>query len=181
MRLFFGIQLSEAVRTALCELCRELKKDAPKIKWIKEDNIHITLKFLGETNKKDQIIDELKQKIASPGFKLEFSGLGRFGMGVDLRILWAGIKPCKELSTLFDEIESVVEPVGFPRETRQFSPHITLGRNRHGRIDAEFSEKINSLADHKFGMEEVSSFQLISSTLKLSGPIYRTLADFRLN
>ncbi len=180
MRLFIGIHLSEPVKTALCELCRDLKKDAPKIRWVKEDNIHITLKFLGETEKKDQIIDALNKTINTPGFKIEFAGLGRFGKGVDLRILWAGIRPCEKLTTLFNKIESVLEPLGFPRETRRFSPHITLGRNRHGRIDETFSEKIDNLSAHEFGIEDVSSFQLISSTLKLSGPTYRTLAVFKL-
>ena len=181
MRLFIGIQLSDPVKTKLCELCRELKKYAPKIMWIKEDNIHITLKFLGETERKDQIIDALKHQVTTSKFRLEFQGLGNFGRGLDLRILWAGIGPCEELSTLFNEIESALEPLEFPRETRRFSPHITLGRNRNGRIDQVFSEKIKRLSDHEFGVEEVNSFQLISSTLKLSGPTYRTLADFKLS
>jgi len=181
MRLFIGIQLSDPVKTKLCELCRDLKKDAPKIRWIKEDNIHVTLKFLGETDKKDQIIDILKNKVSTPKFRLEFQGLGSFGKGLDLRILWAGIGACEELATLFNEIESALESLEFPRETRRFSPHITLGRNKQGRINEAFSEKIHRLSDHEFGVEDVTSFQLISSTLKLSGPTYKTLADFKLS
>lgn len=180
MRLFVGIQLSEPVKEALCSLCRELKKDAPKIRWVKEDNIHVTLKFLGETEKKDQIMDALKNKVSTQKFKLEFQGLGSFGRGLDLRILWAGISACSELDSLFSQIEETLEPLGFPKETRRFSPHITLGRNRHGRIDEAFSEKISRLTDHDFGIEDVTSFQLISSTLKLDGPIYRTIETFPL-
>ncbi len=181
MRLFIGIKLSDSVKTNLCEICRDLKKDAPKIRWVKEDNIHITLKFLGETDRKDQVIDALENKVSTPKFKLEFQGLGSFGRGLDLRILWAGIGACEELAALFNQIESALEPLGFPKETRRFSPHITLGRNKHGQIDEAFSEKIHLLSDHHFGVVDVSSFQLISSTLKLSGPTYKTLADFKLS
>jgi len=175
-----GIQLSEPVKEALCSLCRELKKEAPKIRWVKEHNIHITLKFLGETDKKGPVIEALKQNVSSPGFSLKFSGLGKFGRGLDLRILWAGISAGKELTGLFNQIETALEPLGFPRETRKFSPHITLGRNRHGRIEEAFSEKLGRYSGHLFGVEEVKSFQLISSTLKLDGPIYRTIETFPL-
>jgi len=180
MRLFVGIQLSEPVKMSLCSLCRELKKEAPKIKWVKEDNIHITLKFLGETGKKDQVIAALKESVKVPGFSLKFAGLGKFGRGLDLRILWAGISACGEMDSLFNQIETALEPLGFPKETRRFSPHITLGRNRHGRIEETFNEKVEGYSDHLFGVEEVKSFQLISSTLKLDGPIYRTIATFPL-
>ena len=180
MRLFIGIKLSEKIRGNLCDVCRELKERASQMKWVKEDNVHITLKFLGETEKRDQIIEVLDNNISSSGFTLRFTGLGRFGRGDELRILWAGIEPSDELNSLFNKIESRLEPLGFPKEKRKFSPHITLGRNRYGKVHQDLISEIERLSDHSFGEQEISSIQLMSSTLTLSGPIYKTLSNFTL-
>ncbi|MEN8222488.1 MAG: RNA 2',3'-cyclic phosphodiesterase [Acidobacteriota bacterium] len=180
MRLFIGIKLSEQVKEKLCEICRDLKDIAPKVKWVKEDNIHITLKFLGETEKKDQIIDILTKNISVPPFKLKYSGIGKFGIGDELRILWAGIHPSDELSELFSQMEKGMEQLDFPGEKRKFSPHITLGRNKYGKMLPEFRQKIEDLSEYDFGEQEITSFQLIKSKLVLSGPIYSTLSDFPL-
>ncbi|MCK4890770.1 MAG: RNA 2',3'-cyclic phosphodiesterase [Candidatus Aminicenantes bacterium] len=178
MRLFIGIKLSEQVREKLCEICRDLKERASQMKWVKEDNVHITLKFLGETEKRDQIIGILDNKISASRFTLKFTGLGKFGRGDELRVLWAGIEQSDRFNALFNEIESGLEPIGFPKEQRKFSPHITLGRNRYGKVHQDLINEIDRLADHSFGEQEIFSFQLMSSTLTLSGPIYKTLFSF---
>lgn len=180
MRLFIGIKLSEQVRENLCEKCRDLKEKASQMKWVNEDNVHITLKFLGETEKRDQIIDVLNKNISTSGFALRFTGLGKFGRGDELRVLWAGIEHSDELNSLFNEIESGLESLGFPKEQRNFSPHITLGRNKYGKVHQDFVNEIERLSDHPFGEQEIASFQLLSSTLTLSGPIYKTLSNFIL-
>ena len=180
MRLFIGIKLSEQVREKLCEICRDLKERASQMKWVNEDNVHLTLKFLGETEKRDQIIEILDKKISASGFTLKFTGLGKFGRGDELRVLWAGIEHSDGLNSMFNEIESGLEPLGFPREERKFSPHITLGRNRYGKVHQDLITEIDRLSDHSFGEQEISSFQLLSSTLTLSGPIYKTISNFIL-
>ncbi len=180
MRLFIGITLSDVIRTSLCKICRELKEYSSQMKWVNEDNIHITLKFLGETDKKDKIIDILENKISSSGFTLDFSGIGKFGRGDELRILWAGIKKSEGLNTLFDEIESLLEPIGFPKEKRKFSPHVTLARSRYGRMGKEFMDRVDGLSGHFFGKQEVTSFRLFKSTLTLSGPVYSVLKEISL-
>jgi len=178
MRLFIGIKLSEQVREKLCEICRDLKEGASQMKWVKEDNVHITLKFLGETEKRDQIIDILEKKISSSGFTLNFTGLGKFGRGEELRVLWAGIDHSDGLNSLFNEIESLLDPLGFPKEQRRFSPHITLGRNKYGKVQQDLITEIEKLSDYHFGEQDITSFQLLSSTLTLSGPIYKTISNF---
>lgn len=178
MRLFIGIKLSEQVRGKLCEICRDLKKSATHMKWVKEDNVHLTLKFLGETDKRDQIKELLANKISATEFTLKFSGLGKFGIRDELRVLWAGIEPSDKLNSLFNEIESGLEPVGFQKDQRIFSPHITLGRNKYGKVQQDVINKIDMLSNHYFGEQEITSFQLMSSTLTLAGPIYKTLSNF---
>jgi len=143
--------------------------------------VHLTLKFLGKTDKKDQIIEVLNKIPKIKPFDLNFNGLGKFGRGADIRVVWVGIKPSENLKILFDKIESHLEPIGFPREERKFSPHITLARNRQGQIPENLLNRIEDLSDQRIAAQEITSFQLYKSDLTISGPIYTTLSDFHLS
>ncbi len=181
MRLFIGIKLSEEVKNALSQISRNLKGSSNQMKWVKENNVHLTLKFLGKTDKKDQIISTLQKIQNISPFMLKLSGLGTFGRRTDLRVLWAGIERSNELKNLFNRIESSLEPLGFPPEKRNFSPHITLARNRQGRVPEDCIKKIDALSTKLSAEQKISSFQLFKSDLTISGPIYSILSNFTFN
>lgn len=135
-RLFVAIPLGEEQRKLLQKQQQRLSENVPFQKWTHPQDLHITLKFLGETpsHKMDSIL-QLLQHISSAhtSFQLTLRGLGTFGKPSSPSILWAGVHgELEPLSVLQKEVESAVEPLGFEREQRSYSPHITLARRYQG-------------------------------------------------
>src|SRR5205807_2390184 len=101
----------------------------PGAHWVEPENMHITLRFIGEVDDSTaEEIDHALQRIAAEGFSLELAGLGTFGQGFKARSLWTGVNPSAELSRLQGKIESALVRSGLPPETRKFTPHVTLAR-----------------------------------------------------
>ena len=182
MRLFLGINLSPDVRGKLTEICSELKQAGGDMKWVCDENIHLTLKFLGDTDRKqaDRIIGALEMKPPPRAFTLRFTGIGKFGRGDELKVLWAGVEKEEKLEILFNGIEARLETLGIPRENRNFSPHITLARNRVTGIPQPFIKKLTGLGNIIIGEQAVDSFRLDKSILSPSGPAYTVMRTFPL-
>ncbi len=133
MRIFTGIQLAEEAREKIVKELDPFKRIAPSIRWTGKNNIHLTLKFIGdvEPGLSGRIADALTAaKIPLPPSRLRFSGFGKFPVGDDLHIFWAGVEDDPRLLSLFNAIEALLFPLGVARETRPFQPHLTLGRNK---------------------------------------------------
>ena len=133
IRVFIGIELSNEVRRKVQEIQSELKPlIRAKVSWAKPENIHITLKFLGEVNvnKIDSIKEELKKvsKMYSL-FEMSFRGIGAFPNFRRPRVIWVGVDLGFEfLTQIAKAIEKAMKKFGFPSEGRNFTPHLTLGR-----------------------------------------------------
>jgi 2'-5' RNA ligase len=135
-RLFIGIPLGAEQRSAIQRQKETLQHKFSFQKWVHPDDLHITLKFLGETDNSttEKIIDLLKELAAAQSpFTLGLNELGIFGKPSAPSILWMGIQgELSVLSALQAQIEFKVEPLGFAREDRPYSPHITLARRYQG-------------------------------------------------
>ena len=177
MRLFIAITLPEDQRTRLAALANGL----PGARWISQDNLHVTLRFLGELDGGEAAdIDEALAQVRTPGFTLGLEGISHFGEGRKLRALWAGVGSNPALMRLQAKIEQAVVRAGQPPEKRKFKPHVTLARFKSN----PGSDKLQAyLAGHALFRGEpfaVDGFTLFSSFLSSSGAIYRPEVSYPL-
>jgi len=181
LRTFLAIDLPSALHAALAEKQQHLKREFPRISWVKPENLHITLKFLGETpeSKLDELQLVVSQAVSefSP-FVITLRGFGVFPDTRAPRTLWIGLDGEEEvLRDLAARIESAVEPLGFPPEGKPFRPHLTLARiKKDHREIGKAIEKAGILADpFIFGRLLVEQVSFLKSDLRPSGSVYTKL------
>lgn len=176
MRLFVAIALPEEHRRRLGALANGL----PGAKWVSPENLHLTLRFLGELDgQQGGDIDMALEAIRSPAFDLTLEGVSHFGEGRKLRSLWAGVAANDALVRLHDKIEQTVIRAGLPPEGRKFKPHVTLAR-----FKSNPGAKLHDyMAEHSLFRAppfRVEHFTLFSSFLSAGGAIYRPEAEYPL-
>lgn len=187
MRTFIAIELPEAIRTILSRLQDELKQTQADVKWVKPENIHLTLKFLGEieqdlVKKINSILDEIVQERSS--FSLYLSNLGAFPKLQYPRVIWIGITNDKAVIEIAKDIEKEMIKIGLPAESRPFSTHITLGRVRSGLNRRALIEKLEFLNKNLSTPRpefKVCSLTLFKSSLTPHGPIYEAISNCPLS
>jgi 2'-5' RNA ligase len=180
VRLFVAIELSSEIRNALVAFIEELHGLAPKAKWVRGENLHVTLKFLGETDaaKLQDIPQTLAMVRSSEPVSLNFHGLGFFPNERRARVLWVGMEASANLKILAEAIDQQMHTLGFPLETRSFTPHLTLARFEPPGIPAQLGVAIKQHASRQFGSLSAGEFHLIESKLKRTGAEYTTLQSF---
>lgn len=184
MRIFAGIQLAEAVRERITAELKPFMAIANSIRWTESRHIHLTLKFIGETSEaKTELVREALRGATIPAapFTLKITGFGKFPAGDDLHIFWAGVEDSPQLQELFAGIEAALAPLGVARETRPFSPHLTLGRNKARYNFKTLFELLAAKQDVSLAEFTVASFQLFSSQLTPGGPLYKVLQEIPLD
>jgi RNA 2',3'-cyclic 3'-phosphodiesterase len=178
MRLFVALDIPDAVRRALRELMARLKPECSGARWVRPEGIHVTLKFLGETEaaKLDPIKSALSSLNRVGPVKLDFHGVGFFPNEFHPRVIWCGVEPSPNLATLAASVDRALQPLGFPGETRAFTPHLTLARfDSHKGLDT-LIRAANNLKSYNFGSARPSEFYLYQSVLKRGGSEYTRLA-----
>jgi 2'-5' RNA ligase len=177
MRLFIAITLPNHQRARLAALAKGL----PGARWISQDNLHLTLRFLGELDGGDATdVDVALAQIRMPGFSLALEGISHFGAGRKLRALWAGVRPNPALMRLQAKIEQAVIRAGQPPDKRKFKPHITLARFKSNPGGAKLQAYLAEHALFRAKPFDVERFTLYSSFLSSSGAIYRPEANYPL-
>jgi RNA 2',3'-cyclic 3'-phosphodiesterase len=181
VRLFIAIKISPEIQQAIAALLQEFRVLAPQIKWVRAENLHITLKFLGETP--DQKLSPLQNALSGIRFdqsvNLVIHGLGFFPNDRRPKVLWAGMQASQNLQSLAANIDAEVHRLGFPNEERPFAPHLTLARLQSLRIPPNLLQTIHSKSAQNFGSLRTGEFHLIQSHLKPTGAEYTTLQSFR--
>lgn len=183
IRTFICIELSPEMRRKLGEMITQLSHATPErsVRWDKADKIHLTLKFLGDTRQEDvPRIGEALVNATRDVKKFSFTpdGLGCFPNLKQPRVVWVGVKDAAALIEMQNRIETYIVPLGFPKEDRAFSPHLTLGRVRREASRAEAAsvgEAVRVRANQTFGVESVSRVILMKSDLQRGGSIYTQL------
>ncbi len=181
MRLFIAIHLNKTVLNNMKDLISPLGRQYKEVKWVAAQNIHITLKFLGETDEANlnNIIHSL-QTIEQKSFSLTIEKTSAFPNLNFPKVIWLGVtgdlKPIIQLSKQVDE---QMAQLNFPEEKRKFSPHITIGRVK-GKAPKPLLSFLKQHHDHDFGLITIDSFKLMSSELTPKGPIYTIVKDFPL-
>ncbi len=186
MRLFAAIRVPEDLRRSLTLCCEEIGRMPAlprKTKWVKEDNIHLTLKFFGEVD--ETRLKALESAIVqstrpSKAFSLSVRGIGSFSLKGFPRVLWAGVAdPESELSRCAESLETQTIQSGFEPSDKPFSAHLTLARflsNPRG----DFGEILQRESARDFGSMTVDRIHLVESRLSSEGPIYSDLKEFPL-
>ncbi len=185
IRTFIAIELPESVRSSLAQIQNELRKsEQASVKWVAPSSVHLTLKFLGDVDKSkvqalSEAISEASKKITP--FQLNLEKPGAFPNLRNPRVIWVGLNGDIEiLGRLQQNIENVLNPLGFPPEGRRFSPHLTLGRVRDKATSNDkrnLGEVVSSLKIISSATFEVQSVSLMRSVLSREGAIYSCLAS----
>src|SRR5207245_6930063 len=130
MRLFVALEIPSDVRENLAALLKALRAVSPQTRWVRPENLHLTLKFMGEVpeTKLAAIRSALAGVRSDQPTTVDFRGLGFFPNEKRPRVFWAGIEASSNLKTLAADIEGAMEKCGIAREKRDFSPHLTLAR-----------------------------------------------------
>ena len=150
-----------------------------RVRWSKPENIHLTLKFLGDV--REEILDGLCAALEEVCgrhaiFDAGLAGFGAFPSARRAQILWAGIgMGSTRLSSLATDLDAVLAPLGFEREKRPYTPHLTLGRARGQ--SASFEPR----PEEYLGEFQVWRVELTESTLTPEGAVYRTVRAFPLS
>jgi 2'-5' RNA ligase len=183
-RLFVAVKIApgENFLKTYYSLKKDLKNE--KIKWVEPQNMHITLKFLGETHHdKIPLIENVLKRVAinnsSFGFSVENTGV--FGSRYNPRVLWFGINNNKQLKNLGEEIIDALDAAGFKRDRQNFVPHLTVGRIKFLESKKYFQRVVDGYKNVFFQNVEVNKFYLYESILKSTGPVYHPLKEFSLN
>ena len=180
MRLFVAIEIPGEIRNALAAFVKELRAVAPRAKWVRAENLHITLKFLGETEPgKVSAVEKVLGGIrnAQP-VALEFRGLGFFPNEKRPRVFWAGMEASTNLKVLAEAIDLGLHRLGFPLENCPFTPHLTLARFDPPGLPPKLGPVVMENSSRSFGLLTACEFHLIESKLKPSGAEYTTLQSF---
>lgn len=187
MRAFIAIDLNPEVRNGLKSLIANLKSQIPSgVRWSAVENIHLTLKFLGESS--PSRLEGLRQGLPAvvqpiPPFEFSLEGLGAFPNFRRPRVIWVGIQSPPALAELRRRIEKSALDNGYPLEERDFSPHLTLGRVQPSASTTEVAAISAALAQAHIGCigkVAVQKVILFHSDLQPAGPVYTPLGNFPL-
>jgi len=188
LRLFFGVPLDDALRAAACDLQDALDRACPRgprVKWVERPNLHLTLKFIGDTpaEKLHEIIEIAEQAAAecSP-CRLDLRGVGCFPPRGAPRTIWTGLREdCPQLTELAYALGSRLVKAGLAEAERHpFTAHFTLGRVKERGGGRNLREAIDELCEAPVGEMTVDRFCLYSSDLTPQGPVYTKRAEFKL-
>ena len=185
MRLFVALAIPSAVRTHLAALTTDLralesKSPAKKPRWTRSENLHVTLKFIGNVvpEKRDEIRTSLTRVRSERPVELRFRGLGFFPDAKRPRVVWAGVTGSPNLEVIAADIERALAGLGIPSERRAFRPHLTLARSEPGAFSPQLRAAIEKNAARDLGAFCTNQFHLIESQLKPTGAEYTTLQSF---
>jgi RNA 2',3'-cyclic 3'-phosphodiesterase len=182
VRLFVALEIPRELRAKLVSLIAGLRSLAPRLKWVRAENLHVTLKFIGHIeNEKRAEIEVALGKVRSPEpLTLHFRGLGFFPNDKRPRVFWIGMEGPSALPKLATDIDATLHELGFPLETRPFSPHLTLARvdESEKRLPDTFRQAVQERVSIDFGDLNTSEFSLVESKLKPTGAEYTTLRAF---
>jgi 2'-5' RNA ligase len=182
MRLFVAIDLDWKVIENITSIQRKLTSHDFDLKMVEPENLHLTLKFLGDVQESqreqiENLISEATKDVRT--FELSFHGIGYFGSARYMKVIWAAVKEgSQDFVNLAKALDSRLSFIR--KEDHEPSPHLTIARVKSGRNADKLSREVNSLRDVKMGEVPVKEIRLKQSTLTPQGPIYSDVKIFPL-
>jgi RNA 2',3'-cyclic 3'-phosphodiesterase len=181
MRLFVAIEISADIRQRIAEFFVRVQPRLANARWVRSEGLHITLKFLGNVpDERRTTIEGVLRQIRAPRFQLSLQNIGVFPNPRSPRVLWVGIESGPELASLARKTDDAVAPLGFEREKRGFTPHVTLARFKEGTRTPNVGSALPE-SSPSFGTMTATEFHLYESKLSPKGASYSKLASFALS
>lgn len=182
MRAFLAFDISETVRERLAVAQRELKSTGAEVSVVARENLHFTVKFLGDVP--DQVAGIIDERLASLNLRaidVTVNGLGAFPDRRHPRVVWAGVNAADEatVSQTAAAILVALKDVGKP-EDKSFRPHITLARVKSPRNIVTLVDFVTKNSGREFGPTRISSLKLKSSQLTPNGSVYTDVREYAL-
>ncbi|HAF60475.1 MAG TPA: RNA 2',3'-cyclic phosphodiesterase [Bacillota bacterium] len=182
MRAFIGIDFEDNIKDEICSLQQQYREHAIRGRWKHRDNFHITLKFLREVSPKQKaMIDGIMVSICKnhKPFELKLAETGIFGGRGSIRVLWLGLGGDRDaLFSLQNEIDLALELVGFQRESRKYSPHVTIGQDIL--FEEDFETVKQSIPIKQFKPLQVKSLYLFKSEQIQNKRVYTKVSQYDL-
>jgi 2'-5' RNA ligase len=190
MRLFVAIDLDDPIRQRILRFMEGLRGFAPDVRWVSPASLHITLKFIGESEQFEAIREKLT-KIQGQPAQISFRGTGFFPTPRSARVFWIGVEADENLAKLAGIADGSLLPLGIEKEQRAFTPHLTLARSGSGAPGKKLGDGPNKKFQHlqeqlakmpppDFGTMTAHEFFLYQSKTAPTGAIYTRLAGFKL-
>ena len=189
IRCFIAVDIPEDIREAINGVVEKVKDKGGSggVRWVPVENIHLTLKFLGHVEERS--LPEIERRLSdicmnTGPFSVAVRGTGAFPGPKHPSVLWVGMDESEELNRLYREIDEAMAGLGFEKEGRKFSPHLTIGRaiarvkDRRDAVPA--AGELATFRDLFFGSINIEEILLMKSVLGPSGAQYSKLAGFRL-
>jgi RNA 2',3'-cyclic 3'-phosphodiesterase len=183
LRSFVAVEIPAGMQSALAQCTAPLQKALPKplIRWVAPQNVHLTLKFLGDVSPAnlERVAEALKvEAVAHETFTMSVGGLGAFPTPRRARVIWIGLEAPSALMALLRGVEAVATRLGYPSENHPFSPHLTIGRVGQN-VSATDLQRIRAALDGtvvgELGTVRVEAVHIFKSDLKPGGPVYTRL------
>jgi 2'-5' RNA ligase len=184
MRLFLAIPINKHILDALAGATDRLRGSRGPVRWVRPEGMHLTLKFLGDTA--EDRVEPLVQAVTGicqdvVPFPISVAGTGAYPGLRRPRVLWAGVvENSGSLKRLVKQIEEEAEKLGWEREKRGLSPHITIGRVKGNMNIARLTTAVKEIKDEHWGDQEAGEVVLYSSELKPGGAVYQKVHVFPL-
>jgi 2'-5' RNA ligase len=180
IRTFIAVDPGKPIRDRLLALQETLARTETEVKWVEAANLHVTLLFLGEVD--DREVHHVCQMVADgvqqrPAFSMTVERVGCFPTPRRPRVVWAGVgEGTQPLCAIHDTLEEPLTELGYRREERRYTPHITLGRVKSDRPTDKLAAALVKHAGWKGGETAVREILVMSSELTPQGPIYTVLS-----
>jgi len=180
IRAFVAIELPDPILNCLDKVSLDLKKQLENvpIRWVPAENIHLTLKFLGDVSEANlEVLKKILKSIGSNhrAFEISVGGLGAFPKAQHARVIWIGLEVPPDLISLQHSLEIEAGRLGYAHEERPFSPHLTIGRVSRNPTAGDLNKLSNVLKSYKvgfLGVVQVQGIHLFRSDLHPSGAVY---------
>ncbi len=179
VRAFLAVELEAAARAEIASLVDRLREGLPHVSWTRPENVHVTLRFLGDVSR--EFIDSYADRLAPaasalPRVEASIGGVGAFPSAARPSVLWVGMEPRGEsLTSIQRESERIAREFGLEPETRAFVPHITIGRVRRNVPRANAAHVLDRERAFAAGAMIVEAVSLFSSELTPDGARYTRL------
>jgi len=185
MRTFIAIEIPEEIKRQMTEVQNGLRNSGVDASWPRPEGIHLTIKFLGEVPevKLPEIMSSLRSAAQGTDvFRLEVAGAGAFPNAKAARVVWVGFSgDVDQLGRLQETVEKAMTDIGFAREERKFTPHLTLGRIKYIRSREVWLKALDGIKDVQIAGFDVHAVSLMKSELKRSGAVYTEMGRVELN
>ena len=182
IRSFVAVDMDEAsVISKLVDAQRALRNLGADLKLVEPENIHATVRFLGEVPVTTiELVKDQMNEVKFRPFDAEFAGLGAFPNLRRINVVWVGMRSGhEEIKRIFEQLEPRLQKLGFAPDRKGFSPHVTIARVKTGRMREELAKFVDEMRDTPFGIVHVEELRLKKSVLTSKGPVYSTIHAVR--